>query len=105
MPTASSLAHNHIFQRSHSGQDEHGTRREIVAEAELWDFGTVLHAPITSTNISQNLCLPNMNPVGPLVGDSVSARRTTRRTHTPSTEHNMSGSELASRNDRAEPCT
>src|SRR6266478_8045151 len=38
MPTASSLAHNHIFQCSYSGQDEHGTRREIVAEAKLTNW-------------------------------------------------------------------
>src|SRR6266478_8271629 len=38
MLTVSSLAHNHIFQRSHSGQDEHGTRREIVAEAKLTNW-------------------------------------------------------------------
>ena len=32
-------------------------------------------APITSTNISVNLCCPNMNPDGSLIGDSASACR------------------------------
>ena len=38
MPAALSLAHSHTFQCSYSLANEHGTRREIVAESKLTNW-------------------------------------------------------------------